>query len=100
QNTVLAWIRQGKNADDRLIIVANFSPDVKKNYRIGVPEMGFYQEIFNSDNLKYGGSDQLNTSEIETAPIPLHGFTHSIPLKLPPLGVSILKLSRRLEGLW
>jgi 1,4-alpha-glucan branching enzyme len=100
QNTVLAWIRQGNNADDRLIIVANFSPDVKKNYRIGVPEMGFYQEIFNSDNLKYGGSDQLNTSEIETAPIPLHGFTHSIPLKLPPLGVSILKLSRRLEGLW
>ncbi len=100
QNTVLAWIRQGKNTGDRLIIVANFSPDVKKNYRIGVPEMGFYEEIFNSDNLKYGGSDVLNPGEIETAPIPLHGFTHSIPLKLPPLGVSILKFSRPIEGLW
>lgn len=99
-NSVLSWIRYGKSGSDGLIFVANFTPAVKKNYRIGVPEMGFYKEFFNTDNLKYGGSDAINKNEIETAPIPKHGYTHSIPLVLPPLGVSIFKFSRTYEGLW
>ncbi|MGY3211537.1 alpha amylase C-terminal domain-containing protein [Mucilaginibacter sp. HD30] len=64
---------------------------VRRNYRIGVPIHGFYQEILNSDNLKYGGSDVLNGSDNDAHPIPMHGRTHSLALTLPPLALLVLK---------
>ncbi len=93
-NSVISWIRKGNNRQDDLIFIASFVPVVYENYRIGVPETGFYKEIFNSDNLKYGGSDVLNDPEIEAFPIPMHGRTHSVPLILPPLGLIVLKYVR------
>jgi 1,4-alpha-glucan branching enzyme len=91
QNCVLSWIRKGGDSKDSVLFIANLTPAVRENYRIGVPLMGFYEEVLNSDNLKYGGSDQLNSDELETAPIPMHGRTHSLPLVLPPLGIIALK---------
>jgi len=91
--SVISWIRKGNKEADDLILVANFSPVVWKNYRIGVPKMGYYQEIFNSDNLSFGGSDVLNAGLLETAPIPQNHHTHSLSLKLPPLGLIILRFS-------
>lgn len=93
ERSVISWIRKGKNAQDTLIFVANFSPIVWKNYRLGVPKMGYYREIFNSDNLYYGGSDVRNVNELETSPIPYNRQTHSLSLKLPPLAVIVLKFS-------
>ena len=90
-NSVTSWIRKGKSGKNRLIFVGNFTPIVRENYRIGVPEMGFYEEVFNSDDLKYGGSNVSNESELETAPIPKHGKTHSLSLTLPPLSIIVLK---------
>jgi 1,4-alpha-glucan branching enzyme len=93
QNSVLCWVRKGNARDNRLIFVANFTPEVRSNYRIGVPEMGYYTEIFNSDDLIYGGSGKTNDPELETAPIFKHGRTHSLSLTLPPLSVIVLKQS-------
>jgi 1,4-alpha-glucan branching enzyme len=93
EHSVVAWIRKNKDNKERLIIVANFSPMVWENYRVGVPEMGYYRELFNTDNLYYGGSGVLNDTVLETAPIPLNGRTHSLPLTLPPLGLTIIKFS-------
>lgn len=90
-NSVISWIRKGDRPEEKLIFVANFTPAVHENYRIGIPEMGYYSEIFNSDNEKYWGSNRLNDPELETAPIPKHGKTHSLSLTLPPLGLIILK---------
>ncbi|MDF3076210.1 MAG: glycogen branching enzyme [Sphingobacteriaceae bacterium] len=92
-NSVIAWQRKGDSGES-LTFVANFTPVVRENYRIGVPRRGFYEEIFNSDNLKYGGSDVLNEPELETAPIPKHGKTHSLSLVLPPLAAIVLKWKR------
>jgi 1,4-alpha-glucan branching enzyme len=94
ERSVISWIRKGDKEDDNLIFVANFSPLVWNNYRLGVPKMGYYNEVFNSDNLYYGGSDVRNVKEIETAPIPFHRQTHSLSLKLPPLAIIVLKYSR------
>jgi 1,4-alpha-glucan branching enzyme len=91
ENSVLIWIRKGKQPENNLIFIANFTPVVRENYRIGISGQGSYKEIFNSDNLKYGGSDVVNTGDLETYPIPRHGRTHSIPVTLPPLAVIILK---------
>lgn len=91
QNSVISWMRKGRSEQEKIIFVANFTPVVRKNYRIGVNYRGFYREIFNSDNLKYDGSDVLNSSELDAYPIPMHGKTHSLCLTLPPLGIIAIK---------
>ncbi|WP_158827994.1 1,4-alpha-glucan branching protein GlgB [Mucilaginibacter lacusdianchii] len=93
-NSVISWTRKGSNPNEKLLFIGNFTPVVRENYRIGVPQMGYYTELFNSDDLKYGGSDVLNGSDIETYPIPMHGRTHSVSLTLPPLGLIVLKHMR------
>lgn len=93
-NSVIIWIRKGKDEQDNLIFVANFTPVVRDNYRIGVFKRGYYKEIFNSDNLRYGGSNVLNDPDLETAPIPKHHRTHSLSLVLPPLAILVLKLEK------
>ena len=98
-NSVISWIRKGKEPQDALLFIANFTPLVRENYRIGVPQAGTYRELLNSDNLRYGGSDVLNDPEIASYPIPRHGQTHSIPLALPPLGVVVLKFVQPHEWL-
>jgi len=98
-NSVISWIRKGKNEQDKLIFVANFTPVVRENYRVGVPELGIYTEIFNSDDLTYGGSNVLNKSDLETAPIPMHGKAHSLSITLPPLGLTVLKFSHTFNWL-
>jgi 1,4-alpha-glucan branching enzyme len=93
-NNILSWIRKGRHEHEYLIFIANFSPLVRENYRIGMPKMGYYTELFNSDNSKYAGSNKLNKPVLETAPIPKHGRTHSLSLTLPPLGITIFKYLR------
>jgi 1,4-alpha-glucan branching enzyme len=90
-NCVVSWLRKGENPEDNLIFVANLTPVVRHNYRIGVPVIGKYTEILNSDDLKFGGSDVLNRGELDTYPIPMHGKNHSLILTLPPLSVIALK---------
>ena len=90
-NSVISWLRKGSDSKEALLFVANFTPMVRENYRVGVPEAGFYTEIFNSDDLKYGGSDVLNRGELDAYPIPMHGRSHSLCLTLPPLGLTVYK---------
>lgn len=96
-NSVLAWIRKSESGD--LLFIANFTPVVRENYRIGISKPGYYQEVFNSDNLRYGGADLICPDAIESYPIPKHGRGHSIPLTLPPLGAIVLKYSGEFEWL-
>ncbi|CAG5068622.1 1,4-alpha-glucan branching enzyme GlgB [Dyadobacter sp. CECT 9623] len=98
-NSVFSWIRKGNNPEDDLIFVANFTPVVRTNYRIGVPKPGYYQEVFNTDNQKYGGSDLLELKEQESYPIPKHSRVHSIPLRIPGLAVVVLKYAKGFDWL-
>ena len=89
-NCVLSWIRKGNSENEKLIFVANFTPVVREQYRVGIPRGGSYREIFNSDNPKYGGSGVVH-EQVETTNVPFHGREHSVLLKLPPLAVVVLK---------
>jgi 1,4-alpha-glucan branching enzyme len=89
-NSVINWVRKSRNGD-ATIFVCNFTPMVRENYRIGVPRMGYYQEVFNSDKTKYGGSNVMNDEQLETAPISRHGRSHSLSLVLPPLAMIALQ---------
>lgn len=92
-NCVLCWVRKGVEPGSNIVVVANFTPMPRKNYRIGAPERGYYKEIFNSDEQNYWGSGVVNKDTLETAPITRHGRSHSLSLTLPPLSLVMLKYS-------
>jgi 1,4-alpha-glucan branching enzyme len=93
-NSVISWLRKGSGDNEILLFVANFTPVPHTNYRIGVPQMGYYTEVFNSDAAVYGGSGCRNTIQVETAPIPKHNRSHSISFTLPPLAGVVFKFTR------
>jgi 1,4-alpha-glucan branching enzyme len=81
--SVISFLR----TDDQgnfIIVIANFTPIVRYNYRIGVPKAGRYREIMNSDAECYGGSGQIN-GELLAQPKEWHSQPCSLELKLPPL---------------
>jgi 1,4-alpha-glucan branching enzyme len=93
-SSVLSFIRRAKDPNDFLVVVANFTPVVRENYRLGVPQGGYYREIHNTDSIAYGGSNAGNLGGVEAEPIPWLQFKNSIKLRLAPLGVVILKPGR------
>ena len=74
-----------------LIMIFNFTPIVRHDYRIGVPEAGTYRELFNSDSTYYGGSNVGNGIR-ETDAREWMGRSWSISLTLPPLAGIVLAL--------
>jgi len=72
-------------------MVFNFTPVPRAQYRIGVPEAGWYAELVNSDAAIYGGSNLGNGGGIASEPVPAHGFEHSVRLMVPPLACLYLK---------
>jgi 1,4-alpha-glucan branching enzyme len=90
-NSVIAFYRTGKNGADRTVVVCNFTPVVRYQYRIGMPAAGTYTEVFNSDAEQYGGSNVLNRGNIDTDPIALHGQEQSVELTLPPMATIYLQ---------
>jgi len=91
KNSVISFMRREKTDGEWLVIVANFTPQNHSNYRIGVPIDGFYEEIFNTDSNKYGGSNLGNMGGKATDSYKIHGYENSIDLCLPPLSVLVLK---------
>jgi 1,4-alpha-glucan branching enzyme len=91
QRSVIAFLRQGRNQNDQLLFACNFTPVVRKNYRVGVPRGGHWQEILNSDASLYGGSGQGNFGGLSAVPLPIHGRSYSLNMTLPPLGVVVFQ---------
>jgi len=89
--SVLAYIRNGDDVKDQLVVICNFTPMTHSGYKIGMPEEGKWIEIFNTDNLKYGGSGFINHETLSTNNESYQHRSCSIVLNLPPLGVTILK---------
>ena len=89
---MLSYLRW--DGEDFHVVVLNFTPVVRHNYRIGVPRAGAYREVFNSDSRFYGGSDVGNGPDIHSEPLPWMGHADSLSLTLPPLGALVLKAGR------
>ena len=56
QQSVLSFLRKGKDSSDPIVVVCNFTPAAHDHYRVGVPAAGFWKELLNSDAKEYGGS--------------------------------------------
>ena len=94
RHSVVAFVRREKDGDEFVVTVCNFTPQPHSHYRVGVPEQGFYTELFNSDAREYGGSNMGNLGGKWTDEWWFHNSPYSIDLCLPPLGVLILKIDR------
>ncbi len=95
RHSVVSFIRWDKDYQDFVVVVCNFTPQPHSHYRIGVPEHGFYTELFNSDAREYGGSNMGNLGGKWADEWAYHNRRYSLDLCLPPLGVLILKLDRQ-----
>ncbi len=93
ENSIITFLRKGEDPKDNILVVCNFTPVPRENYRIGVPEKGTWKEIFNSDDQKFGGSNVKNSEKIESQSLAAHGKEASLSLMLPPLGVVYFKRS-------
>ena len=93
-HSILAFRRIGKNGAE-VIAVCNFLPELREDYRVGVPYRGVYAEIFSSDRKEYGGSGVTNGTGIVSDDDDRDGFRSSIRLTLPPLSVLFLRCRRR-----
>lgn len=92
QRSIVSFVRTGEFAKDIIVFVCNFTPTVIEDFRLGVPFKGNYKEIFNSDNVKYGGSGVVNINEINSESILWDNFDNSIALRVPPLAVAMFRL--------
>ncbi len=91
EQSTISFVRKGKSPDDIILVVCNFTPVPRYNYRVGVPKDGFWREVLNSDANLYGGSGHGNLGGIEATPIPSHGKYYSLSLILPPLAILFFK---------
>jgi len=89
--STLALLRKGRSSGDMILVACNFTPVPRYNYRIGVPEEGFWKETLNSDALDYGGGGVGNLGGAEANPVPFHGLPCSLNITLPPLGALFFK---------
>ncbi len=91
-NSVISFSRFSNEKKESLIGIFNFTPVVRNDYKIGVPEEGIYNEILNSDSVEFGGSNVVN-SALHTYPAQWQGKPFHLTLTLPPLAGIILKKS-------
>jgi 1,4-alpha-glucan branching enzyme len=87
ENSVLSFVRYDRKKKDTVLVICNFTPVPRYNYRIGVPSEGRWDEILNSDAKEYGGSGHGNFGGADAVLIPYHNEDYSINIVVPPMGV-------------
>ena len=91
EGSVMAFMRHAKNKRESVICISHFTPVVRENYRIGVPQAGVYQEILNTDSTLYNGGNVGNGGAVRAENKPWHGQPYSIAVTLPPLATVMFK---------
>ncbi len=91
EQSAISFCRFAKDPTDLVLCVCNFTPVVRRGYRVGVPRPGHYVELVNTDSGFYGGSDVGNAGGVLAEPIPWHGQPYSVQLTLPALAALWLR---------
>lgn len=89
-NNILVFLRRDRKGRE-LICAVNFSPVAREEYRFGVPKRAEYREVFNTDDVRWGGSGIVNENPIPVEAAPSHGRETSIRVRIPPLGAVYLQ---------
>lgn len=92
-NVILAFLRQNSKVEESMVVICNFTPVPRYDYRIGVPQHAFYKEVLNSDASEYGGSGLGNFGGKHSDEHAHHGREYSISITIPPLSIVVFKAS-------
>ncbi|MBR6275155.1 MAG: alpha amylase C-terminal domain-containing protein, partial [Lachnospiraceae bacterium] len=93
-HSMVSFVRRTENPDDTLYIICNFTPVVYEKQAVAVPFNGKYKEIFNSDDVKYGGAGHTNTRMKQSKAVKVDGRENSIEITIPPLGFAIFTATK------
>jgi 1,4-alpha-glucan branching enzyme len=88
--SVISFQRRGRAPGAHVVVIVNFTPVPRENYRIGMPGSAPYTEIFNSDDARYGGGGVGNRGALVPESVAWHGHPQSLALTLPPLAAIYL----------
>jgi 1,4-alpha-glucan branching enzyme len=86
EQSVISFLRRGRDPAQQLLAAFNFTPVSRQGYRLGTPGGGFWRELLNSDADLYGGSGQGNLGGVEAEPTSWHGMPNRVSVTIPPLG--------------
>ena len=92
-NSVIAFVRSNE-AGEKIVAVCNFTPVLRTDYKIGVPDADGYELVFNSDSVKFGGTGERLKKNYTVNKGAMHGFDNFIELKLPPMTTLYLKMKK------
>ncbi|MGQ0751555.1 MAG: 1,4-alpha-glucan branching protein GlgB [Betaproteobacteria bacterium] len=95
ENSVISFVRLSRDAREMMLVICNFTPVVRRDYRVGVPRGGYWREVLNTDAGEYGGSGAGNMGGVEAQREARHGREWSLNLTLPPLAAIWLKRVNR-----
>ena len=91
ENSIYAYLRLATDGSAPALVIVNFTPVPRQQYRLGVPQGGSWRELLNTDAGVYGGSGVGNGGEVVAEPNGAHGFVASLVLTLPPLATLVLR---------
>jgi len=89
--SLLSFMRKGKKEEDSLVVICNFTPIEHKAYKLATPSGGKWQEIFSSDNAKFGGEGRNNKTAKQAKKESCDGQEHYISVVVPPLSITVFK---------
>jgi 1,4-alpha-glucan branching enzyme len=95
EESIIVFMRKAIDPEDFVIVICNFTPVTRQNYKVGVPKLGKYEEIFNSDSKKYGGQGIVNEKPIEANNQEWNNQPCSITMCVPSLSAVFLKLKQQ-----
>ena len=92
EQSILSFIRYAENKKDILIFICNYTPVVRYGFKVGVPYLCEYKEVFNTDRVEFGGSGQLMKETLVAIEEPHNNQKYSIEIKVPPMGAVVLAI--------
>ena len=97
ENSVLSYLRKGNKPKESLLVICNFTPIPRENYRVGVPSEIFkanskVDEVLNTNKVQYGGSGDYLAGEVDVEAVPWNSRENSIKLDLAPLAIMVFAL--------
>lgn len=92
EQSILVFARRSRDDNETLIFIVNFTSIVYYDYKIGVPFLGEYEELFNTDDAKYGGSGQVMDTSLFAEKSQFQNQPYSLKIKVPPMATLVLKV--------
>lgn len=94
ENSVVSFMRKTQHEAEDLLVVVNFTPVLRKDFKLGVPYSGKFKETFNSDHLEFGGLGNINRRLKVSKEEPWDGRKQSIEITLPGLSICVFTCER------